>query len=284
MTDFHSGFPARFFSNRGFARLRYLALLLATISLICASGCASTAPTTGMRPDFHRVEVDSIAIVPFYAQSHFSLNDTGFEEMLNAYENATAAWLKRMRFHVIDARSFQHHLTEIGAWQEFSDGIILRHSLISYFEHTGVKPSLAIEAITLKRLAAEGKLPANNLLFGEVVYHSEGTCYVDANQYTKHVQTEVLPRAPASLPRPCIVSHFQAKLVTAASAQTMWFNRSMREVHAAIVEPQMAAQIITDTINQTFGDKAGINIQPAESTDSDPATAVSDSRAQPIKP
>ncbi len=281
MTDLCSGFPTCFFSVRGFARLRYLALLLAAIPLLFASGCASTATTTGMRPDFHRVEVDSIAIVPFYAQSHFSLNDTGFEEMLNSYQTATAAWFERMGFQVIDARSFQHHLTEIGAWQEFNDGIILRHSLMNYFEHSGIKPSLAIEVITLKRLAAEGKLPANNLLFGEIVYHSEGTCYVDANQYAKHVKTEVLPNAPASLPRPCMVSHFQAKLVTATSAQTMWFNRSMREVHAATFEPKMTAQIVTDTIEYTFGDKAGIKVQPAQP---DPATAVSDSRAQPIKP
>src|SRR5690606_32888171 len=114
--------------------LRHLALILTAVPLLYAAGCATTTPQTGMRPDFHRVEVGSIAIVPFYAQSHFSLNDAGFEEMLNGYEDATASWFERMGFHVIDSRSFQHHLTEVGAWQEFNDGIILRHSLMNYFE------------------------------------------------------------------------------------------------------------------------------------------------------
>lgn len=259
-----------------------LAILLALLALLLLSACATGNKTTiGMRPEFQRVEIDSIAIVPFYAQSRFSLNDADFEAMIESYESATAAWFERMGFDVVDARAFQHHLTEIGAWQEFNDGIILRHSLRNYFEHTGTKPSLAIEVITLKRLAAEGKLPAQNLLFGEVIYHSEGICHIDARGYSDYVETSVLSQAPSSLPRPCIVSHFQAKLITASSAQTMWFNRSMREVHTGSLEPQMTAQTVSETIEQTFGNKAGIKIQPGPN---DSSTAISDRRLQPIQP
>ncbi|MBA2665072.1 MAG: hypothetical protein H0U74_22485 [Bradymonadaceae bacterium] len=250
------------FAWRALPAVLTLALLL--------SACASQTVATGVRPVYQGARVTQIAIVPFYAQSNFSLDAQPFDRLIAHYESATQLWLERVGFDVIGSRAFRHHLTELGLWQAFSDGVSLRNSLAGYFERRGAHQTASIEVVTLKEMAADNKLPATNLLFGEVLYHSEGICRVDARRFTDYAKTTVMADAPDTLPRPCIVSHFQAKLVDAPSAQTMWFNRSMREVHTGILDEALSSETIVTTVDLTLGSKAGLHQLLPPSSDAHP--------------
>lgn len=232
--------------------------LLLVLAVTVASACASSS-TVGVRAHYQNVAVDTIALVPFYTLGTLSLGESEREQMLHSYEHATRRLLEQMGFSVIDSRAFQHQLVEVGVWQEFRDGVLLRESLTSYFEPAQASDAAAsVEVATLARMTKAGVLPTPYLMFGEVLYHSQGTCHVDARRFNEYARTHVMPSAPSELPRPCVVSHFHAKLVDAGSGQTMWYNRFMREVHTGSVDDAIATENVHTTIFETFGAAAGL--------------------------
>ncbi|MFU8803561.1 MAG: hypothetical protein ACNA8W_07120 [Bradymonadaceae bacterium] len=227
------------------------------MSLLLAGACA-TSPQVGVRAPYQGASVGTIAIVPFYAINSFSIPDKEFREVLRSYEESTMRFLSRSGFEVIDTRVLKHHLTELGVWEEFREGVALRESLTSYFEPASPDRGISIEVATLKRFQEKGWLPADSLFFGELVYHSQGTCRLDARRYTTYAKTNVTREAPGDFPRPCVVSHFQAKLVDAASGQTMWYNRMLLETHSDRVDMQLVQANVSAAVQETLGSGRGI--------------------------
>lgn len=240
------------------ARLRPLICIGLWMFLFTLGACA-TAPQVGVRAPYQGASVATIAIVPFYALSSFSFEDEEFDEVLRSYEEATIRWLNRRGFEVIDSRVFQHHLTELGVWQEFQDGVLLRETLTSYFEPALNDAARSVEVHTLRRFAEQGWLPAPTLFFGELVYHTTGECRVDPRRFTSYAQTQITREAPGEFPRPCVTSHFQAKLVNGTSGHTMWYNRMLLETHSDRVDAQLIQSTIAATVQQTLGSHRGLD-------------------------
>ncbi len=219
--------------------------LLAALLVCCASG-----PQTGVRAEFERQQVDKVAIVPFYSSSSFGIDAERFDTINAHYERAAEHALAEQGFQVVDSRTLRHTMTEYGFWDDFTDGVRLRQSITEYFEPPGPGDSRSIEMRTIRELAAQAAFPAPALLFGEIVYHSHGTCRTEADDFASHARVEFTSSAPDELPRPCVSSHFQAKLVDISSGETMWFNRVFLETHTdesdnTVVEDTIAAAVET---------------------------------------
>jgi hypothetical protein len=237
-------------------RSLWIAMMLALSVVV--SACA-TAPQVGVRASYQGASVATIALVPFYALASFGLEDDALKELMRSYEEAATRWLSRRGFEVIDSRSFEHHLTELGVWHEFREGVLLREALTAYFEPTERGLATSIEVATLKRFAEQGLLPAPSLFFGELIYHSDGLCQNDPRRFTSYAQTQVTREAPGDYPRPCVTSHFQAKLVDASSGHTMWYNRMLLETHSDRVDSQLIESTIAAAVQQTLASPRGID-------------------------
>ncbi len=201
-------------------------IALVGLMVMAASACA-TAPKTGVRPAFEQKKVHRVAVVPFYSLSHFSLSDQQLADLLHQSEQAAVEALKADGFEVIEPRAFRQQLAEAGVAHTFDDGVLLRNDLSFYFEPARQSGAPALEVATLQKLYQQGKLPAEALLFGEVVYHTRTECQDDATKYNSHAVVSRPDSSKSDGPTPCIVSHFQAKLVYAPTGETMWFNRML---------------------------------------------------------
>lgn len=227
------------------------------LAMSMLSACAS-GPTTGVRSDFGQTQVQSVAIVPFYARSNFGMQRHDFAEVREIYEAITTAELRAMGFEVVDPRALRQHLEEVDLWDDFIDGIHLRQSLTTYFESQPGDPSPAVETRTLRELAQQEAFPAQTLLFVEVIYHTRGTCMGTAERYTPYARILVASGAPNSFPRPCVSSHIQAKLVDVETGQTMWFNQMFFETHARHIDDDVIRSNIAQAIQSTLGEGAGL--------------------------
>ena len=235
-------------------RLINTAILLILLLLVsCASG-----PQTGVRSDFEQTRVTSVAIAPFYSSGSFGIDGEQHRQLQADYEEAAAGALALHGFDVVDSQAMRHHLTELELWREFEEGIPLRQSLRSYFEPIAPRASGSIEVQTLRELASQGALPTETILFGEVIYHSPGTCSESADVHAPYAEITVNASAPSELPRPCVSSHFQAKLVDVATGRTMWFNRAFLETHTSQVDAATERQNIIRAIALTLNADASI--------------------------
>lgn len=238
-----------------FSSLSSLTALIAATAILAS--CAST-PDVGVRSDFEERHIQSVAIAPFYSAGSFGLDADTRAELADEYEAVAAEALRQMGFEVIDGPTLRHHLRDADAWSDFDDGIRLRQALSFYFEPLPGEGSHSIEVQTLTDLASRQAFPVDTLLFGEIVYHSQGTCRVSADDFTPYAQITLIPSAPAELPRPCVSSHFQAKLVDVNTGKTMWFNRMFVETHTRHLDDDTARETIARTINATFSADGGI--------------------------
>lgn len=227
--------------------------LVAGLLLSCASG-----PQTGVRTDFQQVELESVAVAPFYERGSFGLDTDRRQQLRDEYERAAVDALEASGFEVVDAQTLRHHLTERDAWRDFEDGVSLRSALTGYFEPGDDGTRRSIEIATIQDLADAGTLPVDALLFGEIVYHSRGTCRHRADDHNPYARVTTGPATPDELPRPCISSHFQAKLVDAGTGYTMWFNRTFIETHTDYVDRDVGLQTIARTVRATLTEDGGL--------------------------
>lgn len=241
----------------GSNRLASLWLAAVLTVAIFASGCAS-GPQTGVRADYGDRQLSTVAIAPFYARGNFGMADETVDQLRAQYESRAAQSLRSQGFEVIDAGQFRNHLAAQQAWESYDKAMVFRQPLTAYFEPSVGSRSPSIHIRTLRQLQQTRALPADAILYGEVVYHTQGTCRGDSRKINDYAQLTVLPTAPQRLPRPCITSHFQAKLVDAQTGHTMWFNRSFWESHSAQLGPQLEADNIMRVVNAALSGDGGV--------------------------
>lgn len=236
----------------------YLVALL--VAALCLLAACRTGTSVGVRPEFKKASVQTVVIVPFYQLSSFGASAESQKLTREAYELRTERWLKANGFDVVTPREFEQALTERGAWQTYQDGVILRDSLEVYFEPSAEDAvNAAAEVIALQELAANGALPEGRLLFGEIIYQSEATCRTSVSPRDRFSSMEVHPEAKDTLPpRPCVLSHFQAKLVDPTTGSTMWYNRHLLELQVAALDTDAVLTAIERVIDAVFGTKRGL--------------------------
>lgn len=201
-----------------------LLLPLLLTSLIAAS-CATSTPV-GVRAPFRDARVSEVTVVDFYATANFGMNDEELEASVDTYEAATLAWLARRGTKTYSPSQLRQRLESKKLQQTFEDGVLLDRSLSQLFEPR--EDATPLESETLKALAGQGAFPTSTLLFGEVVYQTEGICEGDAAEHNPHARV-LEPLQGATPPTSCLVSHIDAKLVDTASGATMWHNRLLIE-------------------------------------------------------
>lgn len=235
-----------------------IALALFSVGFVA---CGGAQIKTGMRAGFAPAPDTLVSLSPFYSLSSFSLSPSQHAQMLEDYEAAAAQALAERGYQVKSARQLEHELTEQGLWQEYLQGATLEHDLARYFE-PGPQVASVLPAQTLKRLAANQEgLGRSLVLFGQVVYHSHGICQRSASQALRlapHVEVRRAPDAPATLPSPCVVSHFQAKLVEATSGETLWYNKSLLEHYVRNATEQARAQNIKAVVRRVLLGEDGL--------------------------
>lgn len=202
-------------------------LLVALLILTTASlaGCATTSPV-GVRAPFQNARVTEVTVVDFYSISSFGMSPEELDATVDLYEEAALAWLRANGTSTYSPAALRESLEKKGANQTFIDGVLLDRTLSELFEPSDGE--LPLESRTVKILAGKGAFPATALLFGEVVYHTRGTCDGEVRRFNDRAVV-LDPVDAATPPTPCIVSHVDAKLVDAASGTTMWHNRLLVE-------------------------------------------------------
>ena len=237
--------------------LPVLKVIVLGLFICLLMGCAS-GPQTGVRPDFEHQQVTTVAVAPFYARGAFGMDQETLEKLQRIYEDQAAQSLEQQGFRVIRTEALRDHLKTQQSWKPFDEGIYLRQSLTYYFEPPVDGRSPSIEVTTLRELAQQQAFPAEAILFGEIVYHSQGICRDEPTQFTPYARMTLTSSAPAALPRPCVVSHFQAKLVDTRTGRTMWFNRTFLESHSAQLGPELVNQNIAGVVSAAITEEGGV--------------------------
>lgn len=234
--------------------LSFIAMIIAGALL---SACA-TGQKTGVRKDFEQRQIRTLAVASFYSDGRFGLDEQDLKELRELYEAAATAALREQGFEVVDPRAFHQYMVELQAWELFKDGVRLRRPLTNYFELGDAKRPIPIEILTLRQISAATPIPVEAILFGELIYHSQGTCRVQTELATPYARVRTMAGAPNSLPRPCVTSHFQAKLVDVQTGQTMWFNRMLVETHARQIDRHLTKDNIIQVITATLTEDSGL--------------------------
>lgn len=233
-------------------------LLAAIVSLAMIVAACASAPQVGVRPAFEQRHVPRVAVVPFYAMGTFSLPSSELAEALRSSEQAAIAALEADGFEVVDPRALRQHLAEHDAASVFDEGVLLRSELSNYFEPANDSTGPSLEVTTIRKLYQEGKLPAEALLFGEVVYHTRTECRFDPTAYNSYADVSGQANVSNQMGSPCIVTHFQAKLVYAPTGETMWFNRRLLQTNTGQADLAAARANLTETVNRTLGGPDGL--------------------------
>lgn len=235
----------------------YVAALPVVLIATLLAGCAS-APEVGVRPAYEQRQVPRIAVVPFYSLGTFSLSGEQLDRVIASSEQSAVESLRDNGFEVIGPRAFRQHLAENDAATLFDDGVLLRSELANYFEPAqSANGGPDLEVTTVRELYEQGKLPADALLFGEVVYHTRTDCRVDPTQHNEYV--DVLQASEsASENSSCVVSHFQAKLVHAPTGETMWFNRRLLQTYTDDTTGEADKQNLAQAVARTLGGSDGL--------------------------
>ena len=206
--------------------------LVGLLGAAASAGCAAQ-PALGVRAEFARTRVTSVTLAPFSSAGAFGMSERGLAMLLERYELEAAQALSGLGVQVTDPRALTHALTELGSWSTFVQGVAMTQALDRYFE--GQEVASLLPAQTLQALAEQGALQGP-LLFGHVLYHSHAACRVSAwegRARDARVVVRVEPGARQTLPRPCVISHAQLKLVEPRTGRAMWFNQTLLERHVA---------------------------------------------------
>lgn len=209
---------------------RLIALLVAIAGF--AAGCA-TGPDVGVRSSYETSRLDATSVVPFFALSQFSLDEKTIAARLDWAESTAVHWLEERGIRVVAPERTRHRLQAGEFWSHFTEGGLLRSDLSDAFEAADRDQKENAQTSLVRRLRDDEGFETRYVLFGELLYHTEGTCRTRADDYQRRAQVVVTPDAPDEMPRPCIVSHFQARLVDVESGATVWYNRRLRELHIA---------------------------------------------------
>lgn len=239
-------------------RLRAGVLIALALPLLACS--AAPEKKLGLRPGYEQVAIKRVAVAPFYSSGTFGLDEATLKATIAHYERATTDWLGAQGFQVIAPSQFRQDLESKGVWQEYVDGVDLHLPLTRYFEPSADPNNQSTEVVTVRKLAQAKALPAETMLVGEVVYQTETRCTLSADESSSRAEVIVTPAAPEDYPRPCIVSHFQAKLVDATRGDTIWYSRKLREFHDAKLDDSQRQANITAVVQATLGGPYGLDL------------------------
>lgn len=207
-------------------------------------------------------------MTPTYSVGGFGMTEREREIVERTYQIQTIRWLEAHGFAVIEPDELATQFSSEDSRALYLEIVDLNESLDTYFE--GVSGIESIELTSLKELWEQGELPSKTLLFSEVVYQSDGICRIRASEFTE--LSEVI--GPSEETGPCIISHFQAKLVDAESGATMWHNRMLREVRVE-TSPRQRAENIEAVVKHTFTGPHGLTTlsrPPRTATDAQTAS------------
>lgn len=250
--------------------LRSIIPILTVLAGFTLVGCAS-GPKTGVRPEFQSHILQRVAVVPFYAQTNFSLSPEDLADVLAQSEHAAVASLRTYGFEVVASADFRTHLQKVDAADRFDEGIVLRSELSTYFEPAKTSNGPSLEVATLAELNRDGAIRVDALLFGEVVYHTETLCHHAPTAHSSREALKAPDAATSTSSTPCVVSHFQAKLVYVPTGETMWFNRALLETYPEPSAPGAGAENMAQTVVRTFDGPDGLDAfelpKPAASLD-----------------
>lgn len=234
-----------------------LVVLLAVASF-AATACA-TAPQLGVRGEYRQSNVTRATVLPFFTLSTFGHDDDDLDARLRWAERAALDWLEEHGVRAEPPEKTRQKLTEAAAWNHFTDGGIFVRNLAESFESSPRRQRRETQTDLLRTLRAQRHVGDQFVLFGEIVYQTSGTCHTRADEHATRVEVAVAPGAPDSPPRPCVVTHFRARLVDADSGATVWYNRRMRELYLPNVDESSIQSNIRTVVFQTLGADDGLS-------------------------
>lgn len=225
--------------------------------LLCLSVACATVPKIGVRGDYKKSRLATSALVPFFALSQFSLSKEALQERLDWAESTALQWLRERDVDVVPPRKTRQSLQAVSRWGPFDHNGIFRSDLSRSFENSDDEKN-ATQTERIQELWSKEYLPDRYILLGEILYHTTGTCETEADDYTKRANVVVAPKAPKKLPRPCVVTHFQARLVDAKTGSTVWYNRRMRELHVPALNESWTRKNVRGVVIETLGGSDGL--------------------------
>ena len=211
-----------------------------------------------MRGSYKRAHIQSTTVVPFYARSRFSLSGDHLGERLMWAESVVVEWLGERGIRVLPPDRTRDQLVQAKKWEHFTGGGLLRRDLSNSFESAARPQQKESQTQLVRELRAGGEFGTRYVLFGELLYHTTGTCRTRGDQYTDRARVVIAKDAADTLPRPCVVTHFQARLVDADTGTTVWYNRRMRELHARKVEDSHERENIRQVVQTTIAGSDGL--------------------------
>ena len=229
---------------------------LLVVSLLLTA-CA-TAPSTGVRGNYRKSKLQATALLPFFATSRFGLTDDQFERRFGWAQETAVQWLRDRGVDVTPPAKTRAFLQAQSRWRHFAPEGLFRTALDISFESAPRRESRQTHPPLPQTPSPAPQLPARFILFGELVYQTSATCTTRADDYTDRARVVVTPNAPAKLPRPCVVSHFQARLLDAETGSTVWYNRRLRELHVDELTEDWVRKNIRNVVLDTLGGRDGL--------------------------
>lgn len=231
--------------------------LIALVASLVVSACA-TGPQVGVRGSYKQKNIRATTVVPFFTRSRFSLAAETVDRRLLWAQTAAVDWLDERGVRVTPPDRARGRLRDASLWRHFTGGGLLRRNLAKSFESADRDQRTSSQTEIVRQIRAESGLESRFLLFGELLYHSAGTCQARADDHTERSDVVVADDAPDTRPRPCIVTHFQARLVDADSGSTVWYNRRMREWHVADAGDAEERRNIEEVVREALGGGDGL--------------------------
>jgi len=233
-------------------RLGAILVLSALVGTACAAG-----PQVGVRSEFRAASIEDASVSPFFARSTFSLSGDALDRRLRWAERAAAEWLAARGVDAVSAAETERQLRSAGRMAAFEEGGAFRVDLSASFDAARLEARRRVQTSTLRELADAG-LTRRFVLFGELLYQTSGECRGRAGDHTTRANVVVAERAPDAPPRPCVVTHFQARLVEVSSGSTVWYNRRLRERHVRSVDTSTVRRNVVSTVRRTLGGDGGL--------------------------
>lgn len=222
-----------------------------------AFGCA-TGPNVGVRSSYETSRLGATSVVPFFALSQFSLDEAAIATRLDWAESTAVNWLEERGLRVVTPERTRHRLQTGDSWNHFTEGGLLRSDLSDAFEAANRDQKATAQVSLARRIRDDEGFETRYVLFGELLYHTKGTCRTRADNYQRRTRVVVTPDAPEEMPRPCIVSHFQARLVDVESGATVWYNRRLRELHIAEHDERWTRKNLRGVVHGTLAGDDGL--------------------------
>lgn len=213
----------------------------------------------GVRAEYRQSTVTRATVLPFFTLSTFGHDNDDLDARLRWAERAALDWLEKHGIRAEPPEQTRQKLAAASTWNHFTDGGIFVRNLAESFESSPRRQRRETQTDLLRKLRTDGHLDHRFVLFGEIVYQTSGTCHTRADEHASRAEVVLAPGAPDSPPRPCVVSHFRARLVDADTGATVWYNRRMRELYPPNVDESSIRRNIRTVIFQTLGGDGGLS-------------------------